>query len=92
MFDSVYLSPRNCLQSWEFDGHELTFPFDISITSTGKFQTMIFEKRDEFNFDIVKYPSINSNISDQTVYSVFVSQTLRLLRVCSEFNELSPCY
>jgi hypothetical protein len=71
-------------------GHFLEI--DISITSTGKFQTKIFDKRDEFNFDIVKYPSINSNIPDRTVYSVFVSQTLRFLRVCSEFNDVNNCF
>ena len=31
-------------------GHFLEI--DNSITSTGKFQTKIFDKRDEFNFDI----------------------------------------
>ena len=45
--------------------------------------TKIFDKRNDFDFKIVKYPHVLSNIPDRIVYNVFVSQMLRIARVCS---------
>ena len=49
----------------DISGHFLEI--DISIESE-KFRTKIFDKRDDFSFDIVKYPDTKSNIPDSIVY------------------------
>ena len=51
-----------------------------------KFETKIYDKRDEFSFNIIKYPSADSNIHDTTIHGVFVSQLVRYLRVSSKLS------
>jgi len=36
--------------------------------------TEVFDKRDSFNFDIVNYPYMYSNIPAKLTYGVYVSQ------------------
>lgn len=55
---------------------------DVNI-ETGKFRVSVFDKTNEFGFDVVKYPSINSNIPDGVLYSVYYSQLLRFLNICN---------
>ena len=49
-----------------------------------KFETRVFDKRDDFNFEVVKYPSMESNIHDYTLHAVFLSQLIRYARVCNK--------
>ena len=48
-----------------------------------KFMTGIFDKRNEFPFEVCRYPSTKSNIPDSTLYNVFYSQLIRIYRVCN---------
>ena len=50
------------------------------------FQTKVYDKRNDFDFQIVKFPDTKSNIPNRVVLNVFVSQLLRFLRVCSEMD------
>ena len=68
----------------ENSGHFLEL--DITIEN-GKFKTKLFDKRREFDFEIVKYPDTRSNIPDRIVYSTYVSQLLRCMRVCCDFED-----
>ena len=68
----------------ENSGHFLEL--DIFIEN-GKFETKLFDKRREFDFEIVKYPDVQSNIPNRILYNVFVSQILRYARVCSNFQD-----
>ena len=54
----------------------------------GRFCTSVYDKRDDFPFEIVQYPSANSNIPDKILINVFVSQTVRYLRVCNSIEPL----
>ena len=58
---------------------------DISIHSK-KFVTKVYDKRDDFNFEIIKYPSTSSNIHDSTLHAVFISQLIRYARVCNNIE------
>ena len=55
---------------------------DIKIVRE-KFIIDVFDKRDKFNFEVFRYPSILSNIPDSTLYNVFYSQIVRFSRVCN---------
>ena len=48
-----------------------------------KFKTGIFDKRNEFPFEVCRYPSTRSNIPESTRYNVFYSQLIRIYRVCN---------
>ena len=42
----------------------------------GKFITEVFDKRDNFNFNIVNYPYMCSNIPTKPTYGVYISQLI----------------
>ena len=51
--------------------------------------TKIYDKRDDFNFDIVKYPYLEGDVPRSTSYDVYISQLIRFARASSfvaDFN------
>ena len=50
------------------------------------FVTSVYDKRDDFPFKIVQYPSILSNIPDKTLDTVFISQVVSYIRVCNRYS------
>ena len=60
---------------------------DVSISiCQGKFITEVFDKRDNFNFNIVNYPYMCSNIPTKPTYGVYISQLIRISRICDKFD------
>ena len=55
---------------------------DIKI-SEGKFATKVYDKRRDFNFEILGLPAFSSNVPAKLAYSVLCSQMLRYARICS---------
>ena len=45
-----------------------------------RLQVKLYDKRDDFNFDIVNFPFLSSNIPQSPAYGVFVSQLIRYAR------------
>ena len=63
---------------------------DISITiGNNKFWTSVFDKRDSFNFHIVNFPFLNSNIPTAPAYGVYISQLVRIGRICDEYSKFA---
>ena len=59
---------------------DLQLEFDIQ----GKLNLKLYDKRDDFNFPIVNFPFLSSNILASPVYGVCVSQLIRYARASSE--------
>ena len=47
--------------------------------------TKIYDKRDDFDFSIVNFPFLCSNIPESPAYGVFISQLIRYSRACSGY-------
>ena len=47
----------------------------------------IFDKRDDFNFPIVNFPLICSNIPAAPAYGVYISQLIRYSRACGTYQD-----
>ena len=57
---------------------------DILITiEHGKHSTTLYDKRDSFQFEIVNFPDMSSNIPSKPAYGVYISQLVRIGRICS---------
>ena len=54
----------------------------------GRFTTAVFDKRDGFNFHIVNFPYMDSNIPSKPAYGIYISQLVRIGRVCDNIQEL----
>ena len=60
---------------------------DISISICGgKYVTEVYDKRDNFNFDIVNFPYMCSNIPAKPTYGVYISQLIRICRICDNYS------
>ena len=52
-----------------------------------KQSTRLYDKRDDFNFSIVNFPYLCSNIPSSPAYGVFVSQLIRYCRASSKYHD-----
>ena len=50
------------------------------------FRTAVFNKRDGFNFHIVNFPHMNSNVPSKPTYGVYISQLVRIGRICDSYK------
>jgi hypothetical protein len=53
------------------------------IESEERLRTKLYDKRDDFNFPIVNFPIICSNIPAAPAYGVYISQMIRYSRSCN---------
>ena len=54
----------------------------LEIDSEGRLRTKLYDKRDDFNFPIVNYLFICSNIPAAPAYGVYISQLIQYSRAC----------
>jgi hypothetical protein len=55
--------------------------------SEGRLRTKLYDKRDDFNFPIVNFPFICSNIPAAPAYEVYISQMIRYSRACGSYQD-----
>ena len=71
---------------------KLLHPLFISIyyilsVTDGTLSTKLYDKRDDINFHILKFPYICSNIPEYSAYGVHISQLIRYTRVSSSYGD-----
>ena len=59
--------------------------------SDGFVQTKIYDKRDDFDFDIVNFPFLDGDSPRSTSYGVYISQLIRFARVSSHVDDFNTC-
>ena len=52
----------------------------------GKFIYRSYDKRNDFDFDVVNYPNLHGNIPKASSYGVYVSQLVRFVDININFN------
>ena len=57
--------------------------------SDGFVKTKIYDKRDDFDFDIVKFPGLDGDVPRSTSYDIYISQLIRFARVSSHVGDFS---
>ena len=64
-------------------------PFlDLTITS-GIVSSKIYDKRDDFNFELVNFPILDGDAPRSPSYGVLISQLIRFARVCSNIDDFN---
>jgi len=53
----------------------------------GTLTTKLYDKRDDFEFPIVNYPFLDSNIPSSPAYGVYMSQLIRYSRTCNSYRD-----
>ena len=62
--------------------------------SNGFVSSKIYDKRDDFDFDIVNFPILDDGVPRRPSYEVYISKLIRFTRVCShveDFNGRNKC-
>jgi hypothetical protein len=59
----------------------------LEIDSEGRLRTKLYDKRDDFNFPIVNFPFICSNIPTAPAYGVYISQLIQYSRACGSYQD-----
>ena len=62
--------------------------------ANGFASSKIYDKRDDFDFDIVNYPFLDGVFPRRASYGVYISQLIRFARVCNhvaDFNARNNC-
>ena len=57
--------------------------------SNGTVSTKIYDKRDDFYFDIVNFPFLEGDVPRRTSYGVYISQLIRFARASSNLYDFN---
>ena len=57
--------------------------------SNGTVSTKIYDKRDDFDFDIVNFPFLDGDVLRRTSYGVYISQLIRFARASSNLSDFN---
>ena len=72
------------------ESHDSCSYLDLNINIlNGKFYTDLYDKRDTFSFSIVNFPHMDSNIPSKPAYGVAISQLVRYLRICCNYQDFA---
>ena len=72
----------------EVDTAANVLDLDISVEN-GKFLCKVYDKRDNFKFDIVQFQPLSSNQASSVLYGTFNSQIVRFSRICNDIGPFS---
>ena len=77
------------LQLNEANSSDTEAPFlDLNLSiSNGTVSTKIYDKRDDFDIDIVSFPFLDGDVSRRTSYGVYISQLIRFARASFNIND-----
>ena len=80
MVDRIYPTE---LQLNRANSSDTEAPFlDLNLCiSNGMVSTKIYDKRDDFDFDIVNFPFLDGDVPRRTSYRVYISQLIRFARI-----------
>ena len=53
--------------------------------------TKIYDKRDDFDFEIVNFPFLDCDVPGSTSYGVYISQLIRYVRASSHVADFNTC-
>jgi hypothetical protein len=85
--DSLLLTNHDAIFA---DRYASYLDIHLDIDSEGRLRTKHYDKRDDFNFPIVNFPFICSNIRAAPAYGVYISQLIRYkLNGIDAINEIT---
>jgi hypothetical protein len=59
----------------------------LEFDGSGQISTKMYDKRDDFNFKIINFPNMCSNIPASPAYGVYISQLIRYARASSNYSD-----
>ena len=83
---------RYILQSWKLETTDTAssasfLDFYLEFDDSGQISTKIYDKRDDFNFKIINFQNMCSNIPASPAYGVYILQLIRYARASSNYSD-----
>ena len=75
--------PRKYLVTPLFHNQRVMIPLII----LQKVSSKIYDKRDNFDFDIVNFPFLDGDVPRRASYGLYISQLIRFARVCNHVTD-----
>ena len=88
MVDQIYPTE---LQLYKANSSDTEAPFlDLNLSiANGIVSSKIYDKQDDFNFEIVNFPFLDRDVPRSTSYSICISRLIRYARVCSNVDDFN---
>ena len=88
-FSNIIYPPELILSRTDSNGVQTDYlDLDIDFDFLGFYNIRLFDKRDGFNFKVINYPCLTySNVPTSQSYGIYLSQLLRVSRICTCIND-----
>ena len=88
MVNRIYPAELQLIKANSSDTEAPFLDLNLSI-SNGTVSTKIYDKRDNFDFDIVNFPFLDGVVPRRTSYGVYISQLIRFARASSNVSDFN---
>ena len=88
MVDRIYPTELQLNRANSSDTEAPFLDFNLCI-SKGTVSTKNYDKRDDFDLDIVNFPFLDGDVPRRTSYGVYLSQFIRFARASSNLNDFN---
>ena len=88
MVAQIYPSALQLDKANSSDTKALFLDLKLSITN-GIVSSKIYDKWDDCNFEIVRFPFLDGDVPSSPSYGVYISQLIRFARVCSNVDDFN---
>ena len=87
MVDQIYPTE---LQLNKARSSDTEAPFlDLNLSITNGIASKFYDKRDDFNFEIVNFRFLDGDVPRSPSYGVYISQLICFARVCSNVDDFN---
>ena len=88
MVGQIYPTELQLNKANSSDTEEPFLDLNLSITN-GIVSSKVYDKRHDFNFEIVNFPFLDGDVPRSPSYGVYISQLIRFARVCSNVDDFN---
>ena len=88
MVGQIYPTELQFNKAYSSDMEAPFLDLNLSITN-GIASSKIYDKRDDFDFEIVNFPFLDGDVPRSTSYGVYISRLIRFARVCSNVDDFN---
>jgi hypothetical protein len=85
--DRIYPVEFEIKETTDTDTSASYIGLHLEIDSERRLRTKLYDKRDDFNFPIVNFPFLCSNIPAVPAYGVYISQLIRYYRAYGSYQD-----
>jgi hypothetical protein len=85
--DRIYPIELEIKDTTDTDRSASYLDLHLEIENEARLRTKLYDKRDDFNFPIVNFSFICSNIPAALAYGIYISQMIRYSRACGSYQD-----